>query len=97
MGRASTMDMLEVNKDLGLVSKRSILEWHIMSNHYPTPPFSVVDIAESAIKYALEGDYEHIIKFGDFDKKFKNRQMSVRNIIKGLHLEDFLENEEECE
>lgn len=95
MGRASTMDMLEVNKDLGLVSKRSILEWHVMCNHFPPPPSSVVDIAEAALEYAMNEDYEHIIKFGDFDENFEDRQMSVGEIIRKLHLDAFLENEEE--
>ena len=94
MGASSLEEMMETAGVLGL-SQRYILEWHVLDNHYPQPPYSVVDIAEKAIELAIDEDYDAIIQFSDFDEKFGNKSMRVGDIMEKLHLWKFIEAGEE--
>ena len=89
MGLIGLQGMLETASESGF-SRRSILEWHIVYNHYPSLPFSVVDIAEKAIDLAIDNGYDEIIKFSEFDSRFGDKQMVVRDVIDNFHLWQFL-------
>lgn len=85
MGYGSSIGMIEAADMLGL-SKRAILEWHVLENHFPRPPYTVVDIAEEAIEKALKGELHEIINFSDFDIRFGDKSMLVCDIMDKLHL-----------
>lgn len=90
MGASSLESMIEVSEDLGF-TRRSVLEWHVLHNHYPPPPYSVVDIAEKAIELALDDCCEDVIQFSDYDEKFGDKSMRVWEIMEKLHLWQFTE------
>lgn len=92
MGRHSLEAMVESFNDMGF-SRRSVLEWHVLYNHYPQPPYSVVDIAEKAIELASNEEWDVMINFSDFDSKFGDKRMRVGDIIRQLHLEEFLDEQ----
>lgn len=95
MGAFGLECMMETAQDLGF-SRRGVLEWHILHNHFPSPPHSVIDIAEKAIELALEEDFNAVIQFSDFDEKFGDKCMSVIDIMDKLHLWEFTEPQEDC-
>lgn len=96
MGAMSILGMIETTEMLG-TNRRAVLEWHVLYNHYPPPPHSVVDIAEVAIEHAMDEELDAVIQFSDFDEKFGNKSMRVGDIMEKLHLWEFIEAGEEEE
>ena len=82
MGKLSLEDMLEHAEH-----QQAALAWHLQSNHYPPVHLSFIETAEEAIRLANAGEWNTPIKMPNGLTK------TVEDIIEGLHLGDFLDQE----
>ena len=83
MGRQSLTGMLEV------ASFDQALSWHLTANHYPPVHSDFHPFAKKAIELANDDDFETVLTLPNGVEK------SVAGIIEGLHLEQFLIQEED--
>ena len=65
------------------------LENHLQYNHYPPVDLAFVPIAKQAIELANGGKWAEVIKMPN------GIEASVCSIVEGLHLEYFIDYEEE--
>jgi len=84
MGYNTSVDIAESN--LPMDEK---LSWHLQGNHYPPISEEFIPVAERAIRYHNEGRYEEFI---DMPNGLTRR---VDFIVENLHLEPFLDKEEQ--
>ena len=68
-------------------SRDQALLWHLQSNHYPPVHSRFVETAKLAIKAANAGKWNRKIKM------VNGLTRTAAEIIEGLHLEDFLNQE----
>lgn len=64
------------------------LNWHITANHYPPVNPVFIPTCKKAIELANQGNWDEVIVMPN------KREKTVSEIIRGLHLEAFLEQEE---
>ena len=83
MGRLATMDMLNQT------SEEKALRWHLTGNFFPPIHIDFMEPAREAIKLVREDKGEEIIEMPNGISK------TAWQIVEGLRLEDFLNNEEE--
>lgn len=83
MGRMQAEEMRE------LLSRNQALRWHLQSNHYPPIHEIFIPIAEEAIERANAGEWEKEIEMPN------GKTLTVGEIVEGLHLDSFLDVEEE--
>jgi hypothetical protein len=76
---------LEMLDHLRLIQR---LEWHLQHNFYPPLPFSLVPLAMDAIRQASAGEWDALLTHQD-------KQLTVRDVIDLLRLEDFITQEVE--
>lgn len=61
------------------------LEWHLTSNHYPPVSTTFIPACKEAIEHGNMQDWEYMIKLPN------GKEVSVGEIIEGLHLDTFLD------
>jgi hypothetical protein len=83
MGRTSLQDTLNYTK------KEQALKWHLQANHFPPVSSDFLPAARKAIKEGNKGNWSKEIKMPNGVIK------KVSEIIEGLHLDEFLDNQEE--
>jgi hypothetical protein len=83
MGRSSAEDMVAI------AGAEQALYWHLTGNHYPPIHPDFHPFAKQAIDLANAGDWDTVLTLPNGVDK------SVAGIIKGLHLEPFLDQEED--
>lgn len=64
------------------------LELHLKCNHYPPVNSVFIPVAKDAIDRANKGDYDTVLKMPN------GKSQSVSQIIEGLHLDCFLDQED---
>lgn len=91
MGRASLDGMLE------MASQDVALEWHLLSNHYPPLPLSLVEPCKQAIEAGLEEDWQRQIPLPDgmLDGRTGKPYMTAGRLIEAAHLDSFLDVDDE--
>ena len=82
------MGRLQAEEMVSQLSQDQALSWHLQYNHYPPIHQSFVKVAEEAIDRASEEDYDYVIEMPN------GRKLTTAQIIEGLHLESFLDEEE---
>ncbi len=65
---------------------------HLRYNHVPAVPVCLIDTAKAAIAAVNMGDWDDEIAMPE---GFDNEYLTARAIIEGLHLEGYLELEED--
>jgi len=85
MGRMALVDMLENAK------QETALLWHLQSNHYPPVDSAFLPIAHIAIEHANNGEWDTTIEMPN------GKTLTTSEIVEGLHLDDFIQYEEEWE
>lgn len=70
--------------EAGEVSLEASLEWHLVANHYPPLPVTLVPICVQAIEAANEEDWDREIVIRH------NTTAKVSDLVEALHLEAFL-------
>lgn len=83
------MGNLQAQEMVRLLQRKQALEWHLQCNHYPPVSLDFVPVAEEAIKKGNEEDWDFVITMPNGITK------TVGEIVEGLHLESFLDYEEE--
>lgn len=83
MGRLATQSMIEVSDD------ERALRWHLTGNFFPPIHIDFMEPALEAIKLVRKDKGEEIIEMPNGISK------TAWQIVEGLRLEDFLNNEEE--
>ena len=71
------------------------LEWHLTANHYPPLPRALIPLCVQAIEKANAGDWD-----AHFDpipglSNFLNSDLTVTTVVDELHLEAFIDYEED--
>ena len=96
MGSMGAIGMIETGNKLG-IPRESILAWHLESNHYPPVNSIFIPVAIEAIKYAQKGKYTKILDLKKITggNGFNKPKMTVEEIMTGLHLWDFIEENED--
>jgi len=85
MGRFSAEAMAETG-----ITLEKQLSWHLMSNHYPAVPETMVPVAIEAIDKANEGEWDDWIQLPD-GILYQGQPMSpVHAIVVELHLEHWI-------
>ena len=83
------MGRLQAEEMISLLKREQALQWHLQYNHYPPVSLVFVPVAEIAIDKANAEEWEEIIKMPN------GKELTVAEIVEGLHLESFLEQDEE--
>lgn len=88
------MGSLQASEFAGLVNEGSVqldqaLTWHLRGNHYPPIHLDFLPPAKQAIELANEGDFTTEIELPN------GKILTVGAIINGLHLDSFVQYEEE--
>jgi hypothetical protein len=90
MGHMSALGMKAAIDD-GLADLDSVLLWHLTSNHYPPLTPKLVPYVKEAIQLCNEGRWEDEIEFPN------GSVVMAGKIVEDLHLESFLENDQDDE
>lgn len=88
------MGSLQASEFAGLVEEGSVqldqaLTWHLRGNHYPPIHLDFLAPAKQAIELANEGDFTTEIELPN------GKILTVGAIVRGLHLDSFIQNEED--
>lgn len=83
------MDRLQAEEMASQLSQDQALRWHLQYNHYPPVSEVFTPVAKEAIDKANEKDWDSVIEMPDGVSK------TAAQIIEGLHLESFLDEEVE--
>ena len=88
------MGSLQASEFSSLVEEGSIqldqaLTWHLRGNHYPPVHLDFLPSAKKAIELANEGDFTSEIELPN------GKILTVGEIVRGLHLDSFIQNEED--
>ena len=75
----------------GNVSLENALRWHLGSNHYPPVPASMVPVCVRAIAKAKRGLWDAKVRLPEGCTYRGKSLASVSAVIRGHHLEAFLE------
>ncbi|MBA3645314.1 MAG: hypothetical protein H0W63_03980 [Gemmatimonadaceae bacterium] len=81
----------------GNIDRSAALSWHLQSNHYPPHPHFMVAVADAAIDKANAGEWDEFVTLPE-GVQWKGREDSlapVYGVIESLHLESFLDQEED--
>lgn len=81
------MGRLQAEEMVSQLSQDQALRWHLQYNHYPPISLDFIPTAKKAIKKANQEECGYIIKMPN------GRILPVSEIIEGLHLESFLDEE----
>jgi hypothetical protein len=87
--RRNKMGFLQATEMARMTDLEAGLTWHLQANHYPPVSKSFIPACKEAISAAQKGEW---------DKKIKMPNGLVRSaafIIEGLHLEPWIDQEEE--
>ena len=84
MGRLQAEAMADTGVDL-----KTMITWHLRSNHYPPHPYEMIPVAIRAIKKATKGRFDDKIKCPFAHSKY-GKMVPVFAIITSLHLEEFV-------
>lgn len=82
MGRQQAEEMVS------LLKQEQALQWHLQYNHYPPVSLAFIPVAKEAIDKGNQEDWDSVIEMPNGKSK------TVAQIIEGLHLESFLEEQE---
>ena len=94
MGSTSANDMAYFVRT-GEIASDVALYWHLTSNHYPPLPSSLIPTAQRALKKAAAGLWKARVLLPAGATYKGKRTMQVSDVIDWLHLESFLECEED--
>ena len=70
------------------ISQDELIAIHLESNHYPPVSIRFLPVAKRAIELANAGEWDEVIEMPN------GKELSVSQIVKGLHLESFIREEE---
>ena len=87
MGRMSLEGMLDSE-----ITRRTALEWHLRSNHFPPVPLSMVEPCEQAIDACNEGDSDRQIQLPEQTSWRGHDTAPAWAIVEGHHLDSFLDD-----
>lgn len=94
MGRMNAMGMAEAVRD-GTTSLKDALTWHLMANHYPAVPVSMIPACIAAIDAVNVGDDERLIDLPEGCRYRGEPQAPASAIVEQHHLDSFLNMEDE--
>lgn len=96
MGNTVAMGFASAVND-GLTSLDSALHYHLTCNHYPPLPSSLVGPAKRAIQKANRGEWDANVSLRDTDVTHNRygKLVPVSVLVEGLHLDAFLEPDED--
>lgn len=83
------MGRLQAEEMVSILSQDQALRWHLQYNHYPPVNEVFIPVAKEAIDRGNQEDWDCIIKMPN------GHELAVVQIIEGLHLESFLEGQED--
>ncbi len=89
MGRMRSEGMADA-VDEGLISRNTALGDHLRYNHYPPLPLALVTVAEEAIDFANDEDWEEEIVMPSGIQFRGSDTATVGHIVESLHLDSFL-------
>lgn len=81
------MGRLQAEEMVSILQQDQALRWHLQSNHYPPINEVFIPVAKEAIEKGNQEDWDYVIKMPNGVSK------TVAQIIEGLHLESFLDEE----
>lgn len=71
------------------------MEWHLNNNFYPAKPLAWIPVAKKAIKLINDGDPTAMVKVPpELANGQENCKMIAQTVVVHLHLEDYIEDEE---
>lgn len=74
--------------------ERRVLKWHLLSNHYPPVPLSMLGPCITAINLAIDGEWNAIVRL-PADMTYRGEHVAtVLVIVEAFHLMPFVENGE---
>ena len=89
MGRLATIDMIEH------AGGEVALRYHLLYNHYPPPPESMIDVAREAIHNAASECWDKMIDLPDgIEHRVHGNQVPTSEVIDAFHLHEFLSYED---
>lgn len=97
MGRMGAVSMKD-SVDMGWVKLEQAMTWHLLSNHYPPLPSSMIPVCLKAVKNGNNGEWDKRVLLPEgilFKGKYKTAPTS--DIIEAHHLESFLDCDEDCD
>lgn len=83
------MGSLQAEEMVTMLKEEQALQWHLQYNHYPPISLDFVVVAQKVLEFAKQDNWEEVIEMPN------GKSLTVLKIIEGLHLETFLEQEEE--
>ena len=86
--RASEMAEAVNNRSLDI---NQALTYHLQCNHFPPVSRAFIPACIEAIQLVSQGDYDDMIDLPN------GRRMAAAEVVKGLHLDAFIEQEEDYE
>lgn len=88
MGNLQSEDMARLTR-AGAVDIDTALSWHLTSNHYPPVHPVFLPIAKEAIARANAGDWDSVLDLPN------GKRLTVATIVEELHLDFFLEDDDD--
>lgn len=93
MGSIFAMDLAEQAKTK--IQLENAVRTHLLYNHYPPIPSSMVGPCVRAIEYANQGEYDKKVRLPE-GMTYKGKRLApVDAVIEAHHLEFFLEQDED--
>jgi hypothetical protein len=90
MGAFNLISMLEeTDADI-----RTVLSWHLTSNHYPPVPTSMIDPCLEAIALCEDDNADALVSLPEGTLWRNSDQAPAWALVDGLHLEHFLGRED---
>lgn len=90
MGELNLQGMLDHSDDI-----RTVLSWHLTSNHFPPVPTAMIEPCVLAIEYCDAGDPDRIILLPNPITWKGKGHAPAWAIVEGHHLESFLSLDDE--
>ena len=83
------MGLLQAQEMKNMLELDQLLHWHLQYNHFPPIHTIFIETAKRAIDLANKGEWETIVVLPN------GRILTAAKIIEQLHLETFLDSEED--
>jgi hypothetical protein len=90
MGSLNAIGMQEAVND-GLVGQRTVIAWHLQSNHYPPLPSVFIDTALDAVEAFNDEDYDRLITLPEgIEWKDGRAAVEAHLLVESFHLDSFV-------
>lgn len=94
MGSVQAAEFREM-AELGSITMEQAIEWHLVSNHFPPIPKSMVQPCMEAIVYANQGKWNKLVSLPDGVGYKGLTTAPVHAIIEQHHLENWVDYDED--